>query len=94
LRDVRSAGANLGALNSVASLGYSIAPLLTQVVTEVDERVDAGLDAGDRGRVILVDSGDDERCDERADGMPELRLGRRLRVDGGRRDRCPLALPR
>ena len=35
LRDVRNADADLTKLNSVDSFGYSLAPLLTQVVTEV-----------------------------------------------------------
>jgi YD repeat-containing protein len=46
LRDV-GGGADLNALNTVASLGYSIAPLLTQVVTEVGTGAPSGGVPGD-----------------------------------------------
>jgi RHS repeat-associated protein len=43
LRDVRNSGADLTKLRTVASLGYSLAPSLTQVVTEVGDGTPGGV---------------------------------------------------
>ncbi|MCU0508491.1 MAG: hypothetical protein MUC34_08820 [Anaerolineae bacterium] len=58
LRDVRGAGANLNALNTVASLGYSIAPLLTQVVSEVGDGTPGGVGQSSTTNLTYSDLGD------------------------------------
>ena len=58
LRDVRSAGANLGALNTVASLGYSLAASLTQVVTEVGDGTPGGVGQSSTTNLTYDDLGD------------------------------------
>ncbi len=58
LRDVRSAGADLNALNTVASLGYSIAPLLAQVVTEVGDGTPGGVGQSSTTNLTYDDLGD------------------------------------
>ena len=58
LRDVRNAGADLNSLGSVASLGYSLAPLLTQVVTEVGTGEPNGVGQSSTTNLTYSDLGD------------------------------------
>ena len=58
LRDVRNSGADLNALGTVASLGYSIAPLLMQVVTEVGDGTPGGVGQASTTQLTYDDLGD------------------------------------
>ena len=58
LRDVRAAGADLSALNTVASLGYSLAPSLMQVVTEVGTGEPNGVGQSSTTNLTYSDLGD------------------------------------
>jgi RHS repeat-associated protein len=58
LRDVRSAGADLNALESVPSLGYSLAPMLTSVVTEVGDGTPNGVGQSSTTNLTYDDLGD------------------------------------
>lgn len=58
LRDVRDSGADLNALGSVASLGYSLAPSLIQVVTEVGDGTPGGVGQSSTTKMTYNDFGD------------------------------------